>query len=283
MAKTTDREGRFFHELAGRDDGNFFEKGSMSSYSPGQTPSGGGINVAPKMGTGDGKGGAPKPGTEKLNIGATGGPVGGMGERGEGMSGGMYGTGDGAKTAGKTPNEWDADSGLPTGFHRATYEQPEGLEAGGERFHDTETSNPSFGVGKSVRHGLTETGGSSRPAGYGHQVGKHASASPPRFLGTSYGMSKVGAIKDYASKAEGYGGQLSSQGGDSLKELGRQAASTADKGLQAVTRSPIAMGVAALLAGKMGLRGLKGVGRGAKRLVRGKAKPRPQGLLGLAK
>lgn len=276
------QEGRFFRDLAGRDDGNFMDKQSMitpSTTVPGGVPSGAGINVSPRMGTGPGanKSQTDKPATEKLNIGATGGPVGGMGERGEGMSGGMYGTG--TKTAGKTPTDWDADSGLPTGFHRATREQPEPVEAGGDRFHSTETTNPPFGGNKGVRHGLTETGGMTVAAGENHQIGKHASAAPPRFLGTSFGLSKTAAIDNYGRKAESYAGEISEMAGKSLREAGRKALDTGDRAVRAVAGSPAAMGIAALLAARFGLRGLKGVGRTAARLAKGRrAMPPPSAM-----
>jgi hypothetical protein len=274
-------KGRFFRDMAGRDDGLFLDKTAYSSYAPGQIPSGSGINASPRMGTGTGPTESDKPATEKVSLGETGGPVGGMGERGEGMSGGMYGAGNGkTKTAATTPNDWDADSGLPTGFHRPASEQPEALEEGGERFFSTEASNPAFGGGKGVRHGLLETGGMNMPAGHGHQVGKHASAAPVRFLGTSFGTSKTAApIANYGDKAEGYASARGSEAAESLRAAGRSVADTADKAIKAGTRSPAAMGLAALLLGRVGLRGMKRLGRGAARAASGgRIAQRPPGL-----
>jgi len=252
-------KGFYFRDMSGRDDANFFKKramlgfdnatggmGGMGMSSP--MPMGGSMNVSPSMGTGTPKK-APK--TEKVSLGMTGKPVSGMGYRGEGMSGET-------KHAAPSPNDWDADSGIPVGFHRPTDQQPEALEAGGERFHSTEVSNPSF-AGRGVRHGLTETGGISRSADMSHQVGKHASATPPRFLGTS--LTKTATVESYVR-------ERAREGRSSLDKLRRNAEDIADKGVKSVTKSPMAMGIAALLAARLGMRGLKGVGRGVKSLTR---------------
>jgi hypothetical protein len=313
------RKGRFFRDMPGREGGDFHEKNAFSSYAPGEIPSGGGIDVGTssstaRYGAGNGK---PAP-TKDTNIGATGAPVGGMGQKGEGMSGGMYGTGDGdkseetkgresdtdrlqdllaaaaggkerkaseeekteEKTAGKTPNDWDADSGLPTGFHRPAYEQPEALEAGGERFHTTTAKNPNYS------HGLVEGGKMTSRKGTGHQMGKHASAAPPvtRFMGTSFAIEKTAKMK-YNPNYGDDGKSTFSRGGlgergRELKQSGGKAvdyvARKADEGVKAVTRSPAATALAALLLGRAGYGALKGAGR----LALGRRKPPPSMLGG---
>lgn len=305
------QKGHFFRDMHGRDDGAFHKKTAFTSYAPGQIPRGGGISVGSgSYGTGEGSS-STSPKTGKINVGATGAPVGGMGERGEGMSGGMYGAGDGekdrkggpseaqrlaalleqasegkerkasggeAKTAGKTPNDWDADSGLPTGFHRPAYEQPEALESGGERFHSTEAKSPNYGVG----HGLVEGGRLRVPKGTGHQLGKHASTAPPRFLGTSFALQKTAMKYDpsYGEKGQDWASERAGEAGKSLRRAGRFAVSKADEGVKAITRSPAATAIAAMLLGRVGLRGLKGAGRFAMR--GGRRAPAPQGLVSQA-
>jgi hypothetical protein len=314
--RSQSRSGRFFRDLPGRDDATFHEKAAFTSYPPGTIPSGGGINVSPKMGTGTGDT-TESSSTTDLNIGATGGPVGGMGQKGEGMSGGMYGTGEGdeekkssegnkalqsevdrlqalleaaaggaerkassgdeEKTAGKTPDDWDADSSLPTGFHRPANEQPEALEPGGERFHSTTAKGPA--------HGLIEGGSLHMRQGTGHQMGKHASAAaaPPRFLGTSFALQKTAADMKYdpryGENASNYAGQRWEEAKKSLGEAGSWAGEKADEGVKAITRSPAATVLAAALLGKAGFGALRGLGR---RVARGGRVAPPPSLAGQA-
>jgi len=277
-------EGHFFRDLQGRDDANFHEKSAMTSYAPGQIPSGGGADVSPAGGTMYGTGSAVDDKSSEIkadtmDAGATGAPIGGMGQRGEGMGGGsLYGSGEGSeeeaspedtlkallgkavaegdeqpqKTAAKSPNDWDADAGLPTGFHRPAGDQPEALEAGGERFHSTEHKGADFGVG----HGLVETGSFKMKGTSSGQMGKHASA-PLRFLGTSYGIDKEATwSEDQANRFVG-----SARSG--IGSIGEAA----KKGVESVTSSPAASLIALALLGRAGLRGGKAGLKGAKKAI----------------
>lgn len=257
-------DGKFFADGAGRDDGRFYEKTAMGMATP---PMGGGMNVSPMMGTGKGAKG-PQP-TKDLNIGATGGPTGGTGYRGEGMSGGMYGTGAGAtKKAAAKPSDGDAiagGTGIPTGFHRPAGEQPEGLEAGGTRFHSTEVNSPHQGTG----HGVIEAGRLRMGKGRTHSMGKHAHML----------MLKEAGVKDDFVSSLG-------QSANYLKDRGRETYESARKGVTAAGRkadalvregakSPAASTAAAAL-GLYGMyRGLRRGGRGLRNLVRGKQAPPP--------
>jgi len=249
--RATARGGRFFRDMSGRDDGSFHQKQAVDDA------------AAPDA--------SPPP------------PQTGMGEaanNGEGTSGGMYGTGCGpkkpkkpaTKTAGATPNDWDADAGLPTGFHRAAQEQPEALESGGERFHSTEAQAPNFSAGGNQRHGVVEGGGVRTSALTPSQMGKHAA---PRYLGTVYGddVEKTAATaEEYTDRARAYATQRGAEAKKSLGTFGRGLASKSDELVKGITQSPTSTAIAALIAGKMGLGALKGVGRGAARMV-GRRKP----------
>lgn len=274
------RKGHFFRDMGGRDDAKFHEKSAMTSYSPGQIPSGGGANVAPKMGTGNGK----------VDLKQTGSPdsLSNKSESGQSAGGvGVYGTGSGKqaseidrlqdllanaaggkeKTAARAPSDYDSDSGMPTGFHRPASKQPEALEDGGERFH-SQSNGPS--------RGLVEGGKMNLAKGTGQNMGKHASAAPTvaRFMGTSYGMNKSAAKSEseYEKSLRGAGSYTRGKGDqalDSLKRGGRQAGKALDEGIDAVTKSPAAMGIGALLLGRAGLGGAKRLGR----LALGRKKP----------
>lgn len=259
-------DGHFLRDMSGRDDAFFHSKTAMNGQPPGARS----MNVGA--------------------TGATGAPVGGMGTPGQGMSGGnLFGHGEGVekkkpkgdeeerlkkllaksrdknsseKTAGATPSDWDAGSGIPTGFHRPTKEQPEGLEEGGERFHDSTADSPEYeSIG--VKHGLVEGGSLRIPHGSSHQMGKHAA----RFLGTSLGLEKQAKYID--SGVEKYTGDKVSKFGRSLKRGAKQVAGRADEAAEAIVGSPIAAGIATLLAARLGLRGVKG----AVRAIRGKRQP----------
>lgn len=282
--------GRFFRDLPGRDDGNYHEKVAIYSYAPGEIPSGAGANVSPKYGAGS----PPKPQTiepqtDSVDVGSMGAPVGGHGFRGEGMSGGMYGTGDGdtsedeevmrlasllaaavkgeerpaesgeEKKAARTPTDIDTESGIPTGFHRPAYEQPEALEPGGDRFHSTEATGPDYGAGKGFSMSTTRQAKQRTAPTSSGQMGKHASASElPRFLGTKYAMVKHADAGQY----------LTERGSDFTSSLRRAAGgvgSRLDEAAKGISQSPLA---STLLLGF----GLKGLGRGAGKLVRGATK-----------
>jgi hypothetical protein len=246
--------GRFFRDMAGREDGSFLSKQAFGAYPTGTIPQGGGINV-----------------------GVTGAPMTGMGGGGAGM-GTSYGTGNGkrkkppavaaTKTASPTPaDEFDADlSTFPHGFHRPSKTQPEALEHGGERFHSSEARGSDFGTGK----GVGSDNRATVKAMANNQMGKHASVTPRRFLGTSATITKEAA-------PEGYWGQRAGEFGSSLQSAGRQIASKADEGLQTITKSPVAAGLAALVLGRMGLRGLRGsknlAARGIRRIRQGPPPP----------
>jgi len=288
--------GHFFRDLPGRNDGDFMSKGAEDTLS----------NDKPEN-------------TKNLDVGMTGGAVGGFGEKGEGMSGGIYGTGTGGagpksestkkreseherlqellvnadggferkaeidKLSAASPSDWDADSGLPVGFHRPAAEPPEGndgLEAGGTRFLDSDADGPLQSAPTGTRHGLTETGGMTMKATSSPQMGKHASVS--RFMGTSHGIQKTAAgftDKDiYSPDVKEYAGNTGQKFVGSLKELGRRGTRSADEAIQDVASSPGKSGIAALVGGALGYKLLRGMGRRGVRLVRGKRQP-PPGLL----
>lgn len=296
--------GHFFRDLPGREDGDFLSKGAADAL---------------------------KPQTTKINVGATGGAMGGQGFRADGIagdsargegqaspSGGLYGTGDGEeseksedtkgreedaerlrallasaaggterkaemdKTSSRSPSDWDADTGLPTGFHRPAAEPPEGnegLEAGAERFLTSDPKEPSYGATTGVRHGLTETGGLKTKATSSPQVGKHASALPSRFLGTKFGTSKVAAYR--MSSAEDYAGDVGGKYRESMGKLWSGAKRKADETVKGIASDPAKAGIATGIAGLLGYRLLRGGGRKAMQLVRGKPK-QPTSLIGQA-
>lgn len=216
------------------------------------------------------------------------------------MGGGMYGTGKpknakeqsklaallasagpgetrtAVKVASAAPSDWEAEIGLPSGMHRPAIEQPEALEEGGERFHSTLAKSPSVGSEAAVRHGVEEGGSMHVSPGTGHQLGKHAA---PRFLGTQFAKHALDS-SDY-ERAKGYVGDRLGEIGSSLKGGSRDFASTADGAIKSVTQSPVGAAVAAMVAGKLGLSAIKGIGRGGARLLGRKAPPKP-GLVGQA-
>jgi len=243
-------EGRFFRDLDGRDDGMFMGKAASQPV--------------PIVNASGGKGDKSDQ-SSKLNVGATGAPVGGSGFGGQGMGGGMYGTGKGvAKKAGAAPSDWDADTSLPTGFHRPASEQPNELESGGERFHDTSDGTVAQPSNRH-RHGLVEGGAMTMRATSSSQMGKHASA--PRFLGTSYGIEKSAfASGPEPGKAKGseWVGRRADEFTGSLRNAAGGVGDFLDSGVKAVTRSPVGATLATLLAARMGLGGIKRIGRLAK-------------------
>ena len=259
--------GHFFRDAKGRDDATFYQKTAME--------------------------------TEKASVGASGAPMGGFGSKGEGIGeqtagagAGMYGSGKGLdekkgketeaqrlekllakvsdkkdkdeKNASAAPSDWDAGEGLPTGFHRPTDTQPEDLEPGGERFHETDPSGPEFGAGVSMSNGLVEGGAMRVRQGSG--AVKHASVTP-RFMGTSYGIDKQAMKITDRSTWERSGDQAKKTG----KRVLRQAGETAGKALDKASKSPVALGIGALLAARFGMRGVKGLSRGAMRMAGRKA------------
>jgi len=260
--------GKFFSQMPGRETGEFFGKQATTALpqpSP-TTPS--------------------KPPVDKINIGATGGPTGGQGYRGEGMSGGMYGCGTGEKTASRTPNEWSHETDLPNGFHRPAKDQPEDLEAGGERFFDSEVEGPSYRSSDGMRHGVKEGGSMHMRPGSGHQIGKHASQAP-RFLGTSF------------AKEAGYGSEFKSSLGkakdefvSSLGKAKEEAGEEASGALHSITKSPLAAaaitglaGAALLRGGRRGYKTLKGAikktpAKKAPESLKDKARSKVQELVG---
>jgi len=180
----------------------------------------------------------------------------------------MAGTGRGLpKHAGASPTDWDADTSLPTGFHRPAKEQPEALEGGGERFHSTEDGTvipPS----NRQRHGLVEGGSMTLRATASPQMGKHASVS--RFMGTSYGIEKSAYSTDAWGNAKpkkeeaSAGGWLGARAGEFGHSLQSAAGGVGDflnSGVKAVTRSPGGATLAAIIAAGLGV-------GGAKRLMR---------------
>jgi hypothetical protein len=251
MKKKAD-DGRFFRDLDGRDNGMFMGKLAQGAAAAGATST---------NASGSKPGQSTSSETTKLDIGATGAPMGGSGFRGQGMGGGMYGTGTG-KVASLAPSDWDADAGMPTGFHRPAREQPEGLEEGGERFHSTE-SNSVVPPTNRQRHGLVEGGSMTMRATAGSQMGKHASTR--RFMGTSFDKVAFAPSPSEKRDAPGVGGYVSGRAGEFRGSLGRAAegvGSALSEGVKSVTRSPVGATLATVLAAKLGLGGLKRVARG---------------------
>lgn len=248
-------KGRFFRDMAGRDDGLFHEKAAVDDM--GDAADGG--------------------------AGATAAPMGGMDSAGDDAGGGMYGTGKpkkkpvigkgAAKTAARSPNDWDDSTGIPTGFHRPAIEQPKDLEAGGERFHSTEAKAPDFGAANEQRHGVVEGGSMHTRPTTGHQMGKHAS---PRFLGTSFQKSAfTSSADDYVNRGKSYASGIANQAGNSLETAGKDAVGALDRGVKGVASSPLAMTIAAGLGIKALGHGAGAAGRGAKRLLGIKKKVNP--------
>jgi hypothetical protein len=186
--------------------------------------------------------------------------MGGAGFGGQGMGGGMYGTGRGmGKKAGASPTDWNSDSGMPTGFHRPTHIQPESLEAGAERFHATESSSVVPEVDRR-RHGLIEGGQMRVRPTSSPQMGKQAAYEPPS------------SVYYKAPKPAGPSGNWLQQRGQeyakSMKQLvrgsaqeGKSAVSAIDRLSQSVTTSPMASALATLAAAGLGFRGARGLGR----------------------
>lgn len=256
------KRGRFFRDLEGRDDGTFHEKSAMlGPKAPSQT-----MKITPTGGAmgGAGQGGA---GMGANDTGMGGGMYGtGDGEKSDdtkgreadedrlqrlldGASKGKERPAKGGeeddkeekdkeKTASLVPSDWDADSGIPTGFHRPASNQPEALEPGAERFHSTDAKGPDYGVGEGLQDSLTAGRGLKMKATSGHQMGKHAT---PRFLGTSF------AKEAYVSERAGEMGSSAKRGGKSLLNK-------ADEGVRKVTSSA-PLSIAALVG--MGLLGRK--------------------------
>jgi hypothetical protein len=264
------KKGRFFRDQAGRDDAAFHEKTAMF---PGRAGTTGQMGIA---GTGQAMGGM---GGGGMGMG------GGMYGTGEGDKKSestkkretdeekllrlLAAAGKGEerpakaddedkpekeeepepeKTAQKVPSDWDADSGLPTGFHRPAYEQPEALEEGGERFHSTEAKGPDFGVGEGLQD-TTRQAKLKKPPGTGHQMGKHASL---RYLGTSF------------SKEAGWTKERVREGGESTERGVKHVLRKGDEAVRGVTTSApltigalVAMGLLGRRLGKKGLAKLK--------------------------
>lgn len=264
--------GRFFRDLPGRDDGRWYEKTA-------QLPTSSQLQVGGKTS---------KIKTELASTSATGAPVGASSASGgQEAAMGMNGSGEGlVNKEAKSPDENavarlrgilargekpegeggrekaasadPADIGdefiVPTGFHRPSQEQPEALEAGGERFHSTEAQNPNFSpkMAGNIRHPLVETGGLRTKKQ--RQMGKHAQAA--RFLGTRYGASKL------AQDSAGFRQAMERAGGDyqkAMKAFGQQATEKAKEGTRWLTdpKNPERAAAATALAGLVGYRGLR--------------------------
>lgn len=237
------RAGRFFRDMAGRDDANFHQKTAMGSFG---NYGGGAVNVStPMYGGGTGKIGA----KNQMSITGTGGAMGGSsGYRGEGIGdqgqgGGQYGTGRGQKKMARVQaSNPENESGLPTGFHRPAYAQPEALEAGGERFHSTQAEPAQYGVGTGMQTSLPQGRMRMNPTHSG-QMGKNA-----------------GYWSELANTAKG----SFTEGGGALVDEGK-------KGLKRAAGNPwLTLGLAAAGtygAGKLLRPHLRKAYRGARKLV----------------
>jgi len=273
------QDGNFFRDMSGRDDAKFHQKTAQSNGA------GGAAKAADNAQTniaGPAPQAAPAPGANAGNYGA-----------GEGISDKKKKGSDSErlalllrsaadkddkkestdkdeKTASAAPSDWDG-ADLATGFHRATREQPEPLEAGGERFHDTDGNGSEYRGQGSRTHGVVEGGSMRKRQGTGHQMGKHASASPARFLGTSFNKTAEPDMKYDKDYAKRLGGNVSG----TVRKTLSQAGQTAGKALEEGSKSPIAVGIAALLAAKLGMRGIKGAAG-----LAGLKRKAPAGLIG---
>lgn len=269
--------GRFFRDGEGRSDGTFYEKTAFD-YGTGDDGTGGTPELSESVGgqqdagneSSGGMYGTGQPSGRMLrpvelvtpsdyarsasNVKR---PIGGSGERKQ-KSGPERIKERIAKkpekVAASVPSDWDADSGLPTGFHRPTVDQPYPLEAGGERFHSTEAKPPDFGAPGATMDSVRDTGRLAVRPTSTHQMGKNA--SPQRFLGTSFAKTA-----DTMDDAKNWASERAGEAGESLKTLGRDIVGTGGESIQKMTRSPLAMGVATLLGAKM-------LGHGASRAGR---------------
>lgn len=252
-------KGDFFKEAPGRDDARFYEKNANEMM--GYPPSGGMVgDVAGSAGVGGGE-----------------------------MGGGMYGTGvpkeakrarpsiksllniagpgktrAAVKVAGSSPSDWEAEANLATGFHRPAKEQPESLEAGGERFHSSMAKTPAGGAAIESRHGIREGGSMALPVSSTHNLGKHAE-------------DKTALDLDSAGR---YGKARLEEAKNSLTSGSHDLGETADKAVRGITGSPAGTAIAGLIGLKMLGRGGRGVARGAGRLFGRKKPPPPPSLLG---
>lgn len=213
------KAGRFFRDLPGREDGDFAKQSMLG-------------------------------GSQPINIGATGAPMGGQGYRGAGM-GDLYGTGKPKKKAptpekiaSRSPSDWDADASAPVGFHRPTRTQPEAQEAGGARFH---SSKHSQGTGDGIRHGVVEGGRFATRSGR-TMMGKQAADVPDFGRHIGQAGSSIGRAKDRMLKGT-------------------------DEALQSVSSNPWASLAAAGGLGLLGYGLLRRGGRSLAKAVKGIKKP----------
>ena len=187
---------------------------------------------------------------------------------------GMFGTGQGAtKRASASPSDGDIDlngAGLPTGFHRPASEQPDQLESGGTRFQSSEAR---YGTG----HGVVEAGRLRMGKGRSHAMGKHAHMLMFKEADTfdDFVESTKKGLKGSGEYISDVGGTAARSAAKGVKAVGR----TADKYLREGAKSPAASTAAAALLAYGGLRGLRGLGRGAVRLARGAGKKPPPGII----
>lgn len=255
------QDGNYFRDMRGRNDAQFHQKTAMNGGAAGAQQA---AQTAETNIVGGANQPAPSPGASAGNFGSGQGLKGKKDESDSERLAKLLSAAkdkkdskdDGEKKASASPSDW-AGADLPTGFHRPTKEQPEGLEPGGDRFHSSAGNGAEYRGAGSRTHGLVEGGSMRKRQGTGHQMGKHASAEMPRFLGTSYNMSKSAAPMKITDKDTWE--RSKSQAGDTIKRTLGQAGETAGKTLDAASKSPVALGIAALLAAKMGGRGLKGI------------------------
>lgn len=257
--------GMFFRDLPGREGGNFYKAAMAQMGGPfGETPRAGSL-----FGTGEGSEKKEEPPKEKKD------------EKPAAKE-------EEEKEAAAAPSDWDvgAASSLPTGYHRPSREQPEALEAGGERFHSTTEKGRGFSGVDGPVHGITEGGRLKSRATQSPQMGKHASADL-RYMGTSINKSAANYqdVKDYVGARvsdAGVGGQKLLAKGEEYAAAGKEGAKKllhkADKGLKEGLRTPGGAAAAAGIGGLIAAGLLRKGGRGAMRLFRGKQKP-PPGLI----
>lgn len=182
----------------------------------------------------------------------------------------------------------DGPGPLPTGFHRPANTQPEALEAGGERFND---SQDDAGTGGGIQQSTAGDAKISPPANGGAQMGKNASvtpAAPRRFLGTSFEKRALPSADDVYDKAKSVGSDVASGAKDWASQVGSSAGdaasslgSSAKDALNSVANNKWAALAALGLGGHVALKGAGKVAKGAGKLLRiGEKAEKPVGMVG---
>lgn len=157
----------------------------------------------------------------------------------------------------------DADP-ISTGFHRPAKEQPEALEAGGDRFHASNVLPTSSGT-DGIKHGVNEGGSLSVDSSTNPSMKKTAC---PRFLGTGFAKEaySMDDAKSDASNAASSAGDFAKEQGGQLLDSAKEGVSTLGGAAKDAVGSIAKNKWAALVAAGLGARALA---HGAGRAVRG--------------